>query len=336
VTPFDLRPLAIGELLDRVFSLYRRHVSTFVGIMAVPSLLNLILALSMLLIQRMHGAAFAAMSSPFPQRGARPPRIDPAEMLTYLLQVTSVSFVFVIGYWIAYMFALGAATVVVAEIYAGRDITVGGAFTRARPHLPRLLVLALFWMLTVFVPFVVLLGVGAGLAIAGREAPVLAVIAGFVVLLGMLVVLVGVVVLSLRFAVSAPVVVLESTPAWGSLKRSLSLTRGYLGRIFLVGLCAAMVAYTGMALLQMPFNIGAIVAGKVTTAGFVLDLLAAVGGTIGHTLSAPIGVIGVAVLYYDLRVRKEALDLQMMIRALDDTPGGGLSATPPPSPALPS
>ena len=56
-------------------------------------------------------------------------------------------------------------------------------------------------------------------------------------------------------------------------------------------------------------------------------------GTIGHTLTAPVLVIGVAVLYYDLRVRKEALDLQVMMSALD-TPGDGLTL-PPPSPVIP-
>jgi hypothetical protein len=38
-------------------------------------------------------------------------------------------------------------------------------------------------------------------------------------------------------------------------------------------------------------------------------------------------IIGFAVLYYDLRVRKEALDLQMMMGALE-TPAGA----PPPFP----
>jgi len=45
-------------------------------------------------------------------------------------------------------------------------------------------------------------------------------------------------------------------------------------------------------------------------------MVGALCGTIGHTLTAPIMVIGVAVLYYDFRVRKEALDLQVMISAL--------------------
>jgi hypothetical protein len=39
----DLRPLSIGEMLDRTFSLYRRNFVLFVGITALPNLLILAL-----------------------------------------------------------------------------------------------------------------------------------------------------------------------------------------------------------------------------------------------------------------------------------------------------
>jgi hypothetical protein len=32
----DLRPLSLGEILDRTFSLYRRHFILFLGINAFP------------------------------------------------------------------------------------------------------------------------------------------------------------------------------------------------------------------------------------------------------------------------------------------------------------
>ena len=37
VETIDLRPLSLGELLDRTFSLYKKHFWLFVGIMAIPS-----------------------------------------------------------------------------------------------------------------------------------------------------------------------------------------------------------------------------------------------------------------------------------------------------------
>jgi hypothetical protein len=74
------------------------------------------------------------------------------------------------------------------------------------------------------------------------------------------------------------------------------------------------------------------IAGQETSTGLILTLLGIVSGTIGSTVSAPFMVIGLAVLYYDLRVRKEALDLQLMLGALD-TPAG--SAPGAPSTAVP-
>ncbi len=306
MTPFELRPLAIGELLDRVFTIYRRHLSTFVGIMAVPSLFNLALALCMLILQHLNGGPL--FRPPSPNR-----HFNPDELFKPVMQMFGVAMVFLCVYWVAYMLALGAATSVVAEIYAGRDIGIGEAYGKARGRLGRLLLLAILWMLVIIVPGVVLLGVGGGLAAALRSPLFLALF----MLVGGFGFLVLTVILFLRYAVSAPALMLEGVSAWGAMRRSVALTRGFLGRVFLMVLVAALISYTAIMLLQMPFNLASAISGKFTAAGFWLDLIGAVAGTIGHTLTAPVLVIGVAVLYYDFRVRKEALDLQVMIGALD-------------------
>jgi hypothetical protein len=323
VTPFELRPLAIGELLDRVFSLYKRHLSTFVGIMAVPAVFNLLLALTMLIMQHVRGPLFA------PPKPGDP--FDP-DMAT-VVEVGGIYTVSIVVYWITYMFALGASTVAVSEIYAGRDISVGGAFGRARPHLGRLLLLALLWFVVIVGPGAIMMGVGAGLMVGMRQSPTM-VVGVLIMTLGALVLFATCIFLSLRYAVSAPALILEGASPWRSLTRSTFLTKGFLGRVFLLSFCAAMLAYTAVMLLQMPFNVASVVAGPTSPAGFYLALIGVFSGVIGQTLTAPIMVIGVAVLYYDFRVRKEALDLQVMMSALD-SPNGGLSMTPPPSPALP-
>ena len=41
----DLRPLTLGEILDRTFTLYRRNFPLFLGIAAVPAVLQLALNL---------------------------------------------------------------------------------------------------------------------------------------------------------------------------------------------------------------------------------------------------------------------------------------------------
>jgi len=41
MTAFDLRPLSLGEILDRTFTLYRRNFLLFAGISAIPQTLVL-------------------------------------------------------------------------------------------------------------------------------------------------------------------------------------------------------------------------------------------------------------------------------------------------------
>ncbi len=331
MTPFDLRPLAIGELLDRVFTLYRRHLSTFVGIMAVPALFGLAMAVSVLTLQHLY------MPMLTPENRGLDAQINSPQFAMTVLGIAAGYIVLIVLYWTAYTLALGAATFAVSEIYAGREISIAGAFDRARTRVWRLMLLALLWMLLIIVPGMSLIAVGAAfVAVAAvRQTPEVMILGVLIMMIGGVVFIGAFIYLSLRYSMSAASLMLEGTSASGALRRSAFLTRGYLGRVFLVSLVAAMLAYTAAMLLQMPFNVASAVMGKTSALGFWLDMTGAVCGTIGNILTAPVMVIGVAVLYYDLRVRKEALDLQVMMSALEN-PGGGLPMTPPASPALPN
>src|ERR1700722_12618250 len=55
MTGLELRPLSLGEILDRTFTLYRRYFLLFLGISAIPQLLVL---------------AFQLVQDEFPQTGA--------------------------------------------------------------------------------------------------------------------------------------------------------------------------------------------------------------------------------------------------------------------------
>jgi len=58
---------------------------------------------------------------------------------------------------------------------------------------------------------------------------------------------------------------------------------------------------------------------------FWLKMAGTASGTAGQTITAPITAIGVVVLYFEARIRREALDLQVLTEAL----------TPPPAPPAP-
>ena len=69
----DLRPLSLGELLDRTFRLYRNHFALFVGIMAIPAAFWL--PLNVLVLTYQGSLVGRAATTP-----GRPPMVPPSTM----------------------------------------------------------------------------------------------------------------------------------------------------------------------------------------------------------------------------------------------------------------
>ena len=154
----------------------------------------------------------------------------------------------------------------------------------------------------------------AAMGVASALHPVL----GALTLMGVLVV--GgllTIFLMLRWGVAVPALVLEGHSATLSIKRSIELTRGRLGRVLLLAFCATLVNYAALTLFQAPFWGMAFYAGLETWTGFWLNTFGAVLGTVATTVTSPLLVIGLALIYYDARIREEGFDLEVMIAALD-------------------
>ena len=105
----DLRPLTLGELLDRSFSLYRRHFWLFVGIMALALALGLAFGLLVALFNPQPGSP-----------GSVAPDANPAEILGAVLWFGAAMIGMLVVYFITYAVALGATTVAVSQLYMGR------------------------------------------------------------------------------------------------------------------------------------------------------------------------------------------------------------------------
>jgi hypothetical protein len=302
----DLRPLTLGELLDRSFSLYRRHFWLFVGLMAVPSVFTLMFGIIGQVLPEVMKRSTA---------GADP---DPINMLIVFAVGGFAFVIFFIGYLITYMITLGATTVAVSELHVGRAATIASAYAHVSGQVGRLLVL----MLAVTVRLV---GVCLGLSLIVMAVSIpLAVVSrpggAFIAVLGILFAMLAAAVFSLRYALSVPALVLEHGGAGHAIRRSVTLTRGNLGRTALIVLFAMIITWAGMAIFQGPFMVGAVLAGPETSAGFWLNLAGAVTGTIGGAITGPLMIIALALLYYDVRIRNEGLDMQLMLAGLDAEP----------------
>lgn len=99
-----LRPLTVGELLDRTFFLYRGHFGLFVGIAALPNLLMLALNLTRTLAPEIPSVALRALAS-----------------LTGLVALLFVN-LFTISV------SQGATVIAVSELQLGRETSVQEAF----------------------------------------------------------------------------------------------------------------------------------------------------------------------------------------------------------------
>jgi len=302
----DLRPLSVGELFDRAFTLYRRNLWLFVGIIALPAVFALAMTILMQFAQRLMMTDLLAASDD--------PELAASTGLAVIGLMGGV-FVFFIIYWVVYMIALGAATYAVSELYVGRVSSVKQAYAGMRGRIGPLIVLLLLVGLRVLA-----VAVAGGIVLAigvGMGAFVHPVVSGLVMVFGMLALFLGVSFMMLRYGMTVPSLVVERLSPSGAIRRSIALTKGRLWRVVLLVVCAMAVTYAAMLIFQMPFALAALFAGPDSTLGFWLNIVGAVTGTIGTTFTTPFLVIGLALLYYDARIREEGFDLELTLAALD-------------------
>ena len=151
----------------------------------------------------------------------------------------------------------------------------------------------------------------------------LTLIHGVIVLLGFVACIAPGVWLYVAWSVAVPVLLIEGTRGFGALGRSFNLVRRRwwptAGILLLANLLATAVA-AGIGLLALPL----LIAGRDNE--FVYDLANGVFGAVASVLTIPFVAAVVAVIYFDLRVRKEGFDLQLMAQRIG-APAGSVSAT---------
>jgi hypothetical protein len=140
----------------------------------------------------------------------------------------------------------------------------------------------------------------------------------FIVGLGLVFLVVPGIILGTGLAVAIPAVVLESDrSASAALSRSWELTRGSRGRIFALGitllilLYIPLVAITGLLAVMLPRS-----AGSLTAATSMSAVVALAAGGVVQLILYPLFYCVLTIAYYDLRVRKEGFDLELLASSL--------------------
>ena len=262
MTAFDLRPLNLGEILDRTFTLYRRHFLLFVGISAIPQ--TLVLAVNVISLMVGTKGAMRAFTG-----------------LGIGLTVV-IGLVVVIMSAFAFFISQVATILAVKDLYLGRATSILDSLRRTRGEI---------WPI-----------IGMGL------------LSGMVIGVGMIFLLFPGIFLACRLFVSAPVMLTEKRGPLDSMSRSWDLTQGSAGRSFVIFLLYIVIVFAFSLLLVSPFTAMALFAGvKNPETMRFWTFLADLGGRVSSALVSPFVLIASSIFYFDLRVRKEAFDLQFMM-----------------------
>jgi uncharacterized BrkB/YihY/UPF0761 family membrane protein len=125
------------------------------------------------------------------------------------------------------------------------------------------------------------------------------------------------IVLAVGLALAIPTVVLEPRSPSAALSRSWELTRGSRWRIFGLGLTLLVLLYipvvavTGLVAVILPQAAGE----RFGPASLSTISAIAIGGVV-QMFIYPLFYCVLTVTYYDLRVRKEGFDLELLASAL--------------------
>ncbi|HET9912188.1 MAG TPA: glycerophosphoryl diester phosphodiesterase membrane domain-containing protein [Anaerolineales bacterium] len=263
-----LRPLSIGEILDRAFRIYRSH---FVLLISIP----LVALIPMMVLQVMSQLILGT------------------SQLVELLQNGFVQ-----------ILVSGALIVAISQAYLTDHPTLSQAYRAASQRY------GAAWGASA------LMGLAIILPTAALSCAVITLGQGEGFWLILLLVLPYAIFLSTRWTLMLPSVLLERLGAQAGLGRSWTLTKGFFWRVFGTSFLAGMlvllvatlpqiaVAYS-LELIQFNFHISSIVEIVLAQLGLILTLPLSLGVSV--------------VLYYDLRVRKEAFDLEWQMQQTSPT-----------------
>jgi uncharacterized membrane protein len=119
--------------------------------------------------------------------------------------------------------------------------------------------------------------------------------------------------MALRYSLAVPASVLEDLPARKAIRRSIELSKGSRGRIFVLGLLITFIQLGLVAMTQVFFLVAAFERhGELPVWAQIVQQLV---GFVTNSFIGPMYATGLTLFYYDQRVRKEGYDIEWMMEA---------------------
>ena len=141
---------------------------------------------------------------------------------------------------------------------------------------------------------------------------------GFGILAG-LAFIVGALWFSTRTLLVTPALMLEGKGFWATVKRAWRLTQGSFWRLFGIWLLVTVIMGVLEQIVSAPFAIGASFASTGQLTSVASLAITSVGEVIALTLATTYLSAVVALLYIDVRMRREGLDIELGRAAAADT-----------------
>jgi hypothetical protein len=292
-----LRPLGIGEVLDAGIKVYRARFGTLVKATTLAiAPVYVLFGLAQLSVSP-DDSDFGTGTTVGTETGFGESDVSAEEFL-----VIAVGALLVIGLvFIASQFATAIAVKIVGSAYLGEEATWRDAVRAvwARKW-------SIVWLSVLYGLFILL---GIGLV-------ALTFVAGFLPGLWVFVAFVVGVYLYGAWMVTVPVMMTEGLSAWQALRRSRRLMRKRWWPVVIAVVLAAILAQVVTWTLSM-VAIGLIGA---TGNAFVENVGSVLVSTAGSALTTPFIAAVIVVAYFDLRVRKEGFDLELLARSVGVAP----------------
>ncbi len=306
-----LRPSTLGEILDRTVNLYRTHFLVFVGIAALPAGVVLV------------SAAIAFLF--FAWLGTEGQTAGPALIGTLSILFLAASALILLPLCAA---ATGLGTAALNQAatcaFVGEKITIRDAYKSTwKRGWQYIWLFVQQTALVVIAPAVAggllifILGLLQLLAVKSTGASILVGLLVFAILGAMAGYALW---MLLSLCLGFPACVVESSRAWAAVKRSFSLSKGTRARMLVLYVLGAVLGWILSLLLTVPvLAAAAIIPGmdspKHAQAIGTLMFFAVYGSWFAvQAFTKPVYAIALLLFYYDQRIRKEAFDIEWLMR----------------------
>jgi Membrane domain of glycerophosphoryl diester phosphodiesterase len=305
-----LRPLSLGDILNGSVTLARRNPAATFGLAAiVMTIYGVITALVTGLFQTRLATDETALQNSQTLTSQQLGHIF-GSLLAVLLPVAVVTLVLSLVLNAA---LTGMLSAVIGRGVLGRRTGLGEAWRAGRIGAVAGATVLLFLLgIAVIVPVAL-----AVLVLALLHLTPVAVLLGVVGGIGCVV---FEILLVIRLSLTLPAVVLERISPVDAIKRSWRLTNGSFWRLFGILILTGIIVFFASSVLSVPFNLlagviggggsGALFGAAATTSAAALTV-SAIGTILAATVTRPISAGVSVLLYVDLRMRREGLDLTL-------------------------